>query len=147
MSRFARLAAVLLAVAAGGAGCSLRPGQGDKGGSHGGPAIAFHGVSLVEYAGATALWRLEADHVRYDDRIARLDGVTLHYYRGGKVDAVCRASGASFDTVSRDLVMDGPVDFTGRGGHMVLEGARWVGNERKLVAGQMRARFQVAADR
>jgi hypothetical protein len=145
MSRSARFA--ILALAALGTACSPRPGQKGGGVSFGGPAIVFSKVSLAEYEGSAKIWNLEADRVRYDNRWARLEGLTVRYFRDGIQAAVCRAAGGTLDTESHDITFDGPVTFQGAGGKAILEGARGLGAERKLVAGQLQARFQLASRR
>ncbi len=145
MSLLARIVTVLALVGLG-TGCSLRGGQGKDTAHQGGPTMAFTKVTLLEYDGASPLWKLEADRVRYDDRVARLEGVIVRYYRDGQETAVCRAPGGTFDTVSRDIAFEGPMRFEGKSGSAMLEdGARWVGADRKLVAGPVQARVQIAA--
>jgi len=118
------------------AGCDLHAGRGQQDLDHGGPALTFSRVSLSEFDGSRKVWDLKADAIRYDERTARLQGVTLRYFKDGHVAAVCQAPEANLDTLTRDLDLAGPVKIDTEKGEALVEAqhVQWSAAERKLRA-------------
>ncbi|MBM3275625.1 MAG: hypothetical protein FJZ00_10755 [Candidatus Sericytochromatia bacterium] len=147
MSRISQFLAISALVALG-SGCQLRGESHDGAERHpDGPSIAFSQVSLAEFSGADKLWQMHASRVRYVGTVAHLEGVTFRHFRDGLPDEVATAKTATFDTTTRDVQLRGPVIVKGRPGEARFDQITWRAAERKLTAGSLDARFQVARGR
>lgn len=128
---------LLLAALGAATGCAAGPkaaAVGDVRAS--GPPIAFEGVRLVAYRGATPTWILRASRVGYDSPAAHLDQVVLTSYRDGRKISVARAPSADLDSRTGLLAMKGPVEVRARRDNAAFsaDSVDWHATTQRLLA-------------
>ncbi|MBI6545595.1 MAG: LPS export ABC transporter periplasmic protein LptC [Cyanobacteria bacterium NC_groundwater_1444_Ag_S-0.65um_54_12] len=105
-----------------------------------GAPVQFAKVSLAEFVGNMKIWDLQAKRVGYDGQLANLEQVTLRYYRAGQPASVVEAPAARFNTMTRDLAMQGRVRMRSLSAStsFAANDIRWqAGSQRLRATGQI----------